>query len=153
MVFQNEELCESTILKYRHRQYSNGIKSRAFLCSLKRVPFHFSTDSNSAMSFTFYDTNIKLFFNKIVFFYEHFGKFQAKIGQNDANKTKNVFYKCVLESHFTSISAAWEAPFCQKSQNRCTLMIIFARHSNGKKAYFSIVGATARSYLQVFSRK
>jgi hypothetical protein len=36
-------------------------------------------------------------------------------------KTKNVYYKCVLESHFTSISGR-EAPFVKKWQNRCTLM-------------------------------
>jgi hypothetical protein len=42
-----------------------------------------------------------------------------------AQKNENVFYKCVLETHFTStVSPAWEAPSCQKSQNRCTLLCI-----------------------------
>ncbi len=60
----------------------------------------FSTDWNSAWNFVFYDTHIKIlkqqcFVLRIALF--------AKPDET-AQKTKNIFYKCVLDSYFTSIS-------------------------------------------------
>jgi hypothetical protein len=52
--------------------------------------------------------------------------FKTKRGRNGSKKQKT----CILNVSWNLIwqpSNAWEAPFCQKSQNRCTLLNTFMR--------------------------
>jgi hypothetical protein len=59
----------------------------------------FSTDPNAASNFAFYYTHVKCFA-----YIRTFANCKAKIKTKGLKKMKNVFYECVLESHFTSIS-------------------------------------------------
>jgi hypothetical protein len=62
----------------------------------------FSTDSNSALKFSFCDTHIDIFFKKLLYF--HFLLTLKPILDETTQKTsEKSFYKCVLESHFTSV--------------------------------------------------
>ncbi len=51
---------------------------------------------------------------------QHQNKRQTR--KMDGKKTKNVFYKCVLDSRFPSISFLEGTIFSQKSPNGCTLL-------------------------------
>jgi len=57
-----------------------------------------------------------------------FSYYKTKISRNGLTKTKNICYKCVLESHYTStVYLVWRLHFVKKSKNRCTLMASHAR--------------------------
>jgi hypothetical protein len=73
-----------------------------FLCVLFFATF--STDSKSASNFAFFDTHIENIWEK--YFLGHirtFGKLLSQTRTKRRKKTKNVFYKCVLEIIFLSI--------------------------------------------------
>jgi hypothetical protein len=73
----------------------------------------------SASNYTFYDTHIE-FLKKIIFLLISalFANFKAKLNEKASKKTKNVFYKYDLESHFTSISGLGGSSLSKS----CTIM-------------------------------
>ncbi len=85
----------------------------------------FSTDSNSPSNFGFSDTHIIFLKRKnLVSFYLHFLLTLKPNADKTAEKNENVFYKCVLESHFTSISGVGGFIFSKKVKivvSYCTL--------------------------------
>ena len=56
-------------------------------------------------------------------FFFTFTNFKANRAHELAKKTKNVFYNCVFEFPFASISGS-DYPFCQKGLNWCALLCI-----------------------------
>jgi hypothetical protein len=77
----------------------------------------FSTDSNSALNFAFYDTYIEMKEKKIMLpVLALFANSIAKIKHTtQKNKQRILYCISVLESHFTStVSPVWDVPFCQK---------------------------------------
>jgi hypothetical protein len=78
----------------------------------------FSANALFLVIFAFYDTHdthIK-FFKSILLILAHFANFKAKIERNGSKKL-NIFYKCVLESHLTSISGLGGFIFSKKSNS------------------------------------
>ncbi len=53
-----------------------------------------------------------------------FSNLYAKIEPKGLKKRDTFLHKCVLDSYL-HLSSVWEAPFCQKCQNRCTLLIVY----------------------------
>ncbi len=82
----------------------------------------FLTDSKSESNFVFYDTLMNFLQKNVLLILALFADFKAKRVQN-RKKTKNVFYKCVLESHSHPFPV-WEAPSWQLKSSYprlCTL--------------------------------
>ncbi len=96
----------------------NGVLAFITLCkSFQPIIFlgkffcFFSTDSNSASKFAFYDTHIEYLQKKFRGgeSYYHFLPTLEWSSDKIAQKTNDIFYKCVLKFNFASISAS----FCQ----------------------------------------
>ncbi len=82
-------------------------------------PPNFSLPTTFKLNFEFYDTQIK---KKKISDISTFCWLWSQNRTKRLKKTKNIFYKCVLEFHpILNLSPVWEAPFCQKSQYHCTL--------------------------------
>jgi hypothetical protein len=80
--------------------------------SLHKLFCYFLNGSNSASNFAYFDTHIKIIWEKIFeVIIALFANFQVKRAQNSS---KNVCYKCVLEFNFESISVSRLLIFSKK---------------------------------------
>ncbi len=124
-------------------------------CSHKRFCY-FLNSSNSASNFAYFDTHIKIiwekFFEVIIALFAHFQVKRAK------NSSKNVFYKCVLEFNFESISVSGLLIFskkviCVSKKFLCTLHTVCSLISYCAKTYSKFIVCTAMtSTKQTHSR-
>ncbi len=102
------ELLTKSDIKLKFLTFLTAWKSFQFLGKLSCIFFQ-----HILSNFAFYDTHIEFLpINILWVLLALFANFEGKFGRN-GSKTKNVFYKCVFEFHFASISGLGGS-FCQK---------------------------------------
>jgi hypothetical protein len=83
----------------------------------------FSTDLNSASNYAFFDTHIKIIWKKYLFGHiSTFCKLWSQTRAKRLQKSKNIFYKCVLEFNFASFNGSGLLIIYKKTLNRCSLL-------------------------------
>jgi hypothetical protein len=100
-------------------------------CNFLRENFYLLTDNFLLQILRFLIPLLKLIESMWKkYFWGHIStccKLLSQTRTKQLKKTKNVFYKCVLEFNFSSIHGSVQLIFSKKSQNRCSLMAIRIR--------------------------
>ncbi len=100
-----DEIIEKLFYGVVYKENMASFKSTQIKYSKLKLFAFYSTDSNSALNFPFYDPHIECLQKKLLFpLLALFANFKAKCGQNSSKNKTNLIYRYVLESHFTSIS-------------------------------------------------